>query len=218
MPPRYEDSPTNTQLDLIQTGAGTVMPKRARDHQQEAIRSVAEAFRAGANRCQVVMACGTGKTLVAQRVSEHKNIARDGLTVVACPSISLLAQTLTAWRADSEHTFARLAVCSDPSVEAAVAGPDEPSDSLASLAAATGGALVTTSTTDIKRWLDENEGRNVVFSTHASLGRVAEALASLDRAADLLVVDEAHNVAGTVDAASLAGKLHLGELATRSFP
>jgi superfamily II DNA or RNA helicase len=188
-------------------------------HQREALSAVSRTFATGADRCQVVMACGTGKTLLAQRVSERPAIARDGVTVVACPSISLLAQTLAAWKSSSKRPFAYMAACSDPTIEAAVSGADEPADAMESLDREASGALVTTSPDEIKEWLSSRApGRSVVFSTHASLKRVADALGARGEQADLLIVDEAHNLAGVAKPGSEAAELKLGKLATETFP
>src|SRR5271165_3617353 len=64
--------------------------KRPRPHQTEAIRSVVKGFSRYAPG-QMVMACGTGKTLTALFVCERLKAER---TLVLVPSLSLLAQTV----------------------------------------------------------------------------------------------------------------------------
>ncbi len=91
----------------------TVRPLWA--HQERALNAIASRF-AIKDRCQLIMAPGTGKTLVSLRLAEK--LARPGLVVVAVPTIALLGQTMAAYMADSVAPHDYLAVCSDPTVEA----------------------------------------------------------------------------------------------------
>ena len=52
------------------------------------------------DRGQMIMACGTGKTLTALFINEKLAAQR---TLVLVPSLSLLAQTLREWRANQPH-------------------------------------------------------------------------------------------------------------------
>ena len=70
------------------------------------------------DRGQLIMACGTGKTLAAMWISERLDAKR---TLILVPSLSLLAQTLREWSANASKPFDYLAVCSDETV----AGEDE---------------------------------------------------------------------------------------------
>ena len=81
-------------------------------HQKEAVRKVTEGFQT-ANRGQLVMACGTGKTLTALRIAE-RTVGAGGLVLYLMPSISLISQTMREWanRGIIPHRYA--AVCSDP--------------------------------------------------------------------------------------------------------
>ena len=72
-------------------------PARPRRHQAEAIRDVVKGFTAS-DRGQLVMACGTGKTLAALFITERLAAK---LTLVLVPSLSLLKQTLNEWRANT---------------------------------------------------------------------------------------------------------------------
>ena len=63
------------------------------------------------DRGQLVMACGTGKTLAACFLAESLEARR---VLVLVPSLSLLAQTLREWALAAE--FGYLAVCSDDTV------------------------------------------------------------------------------------------------------
>ena len=65
-------------------------------------------------RGQIIMPCGSGKTLVALWISEALSSKR---TLVLVPSLSLLAQTLREWTAHAQTPFVYLPVCSDESVQ-----------------------------------------------------------------------------------------------------
>ncbi len=175
------------------TGAGREPPRVALGHQTAAIGDTVAALEVG-DRCRLTMACGSGKTLVAQRAAE--TIAGTGLVLVAVPSLSLLKQTLESWARDSLTVGGLadwLAVCSDRTV----ADAPDPSEM----------PTVTTDLAAVAAWLIRRKARDrqrVLFTTHASMPVVAEALKTANRTADLLVVDEAHRVAGRGQLASLA--------------
>jgi predicted helicase len=78
-------------------------------HVKEAIRATVRGFD-GNDRGQLIMACGTGKTLAAMWISER--LAKR--TLILLPSLSLLAQTLREWSANASKPFDYLAVCSVP--------------------------------------------------------------------------------------------------------
>ena len=65
------------------------------------------------DRGQLIMACGTGKTLTALFINEKLAAER---TLVLVPSLSLLAQTLREWTANTKAGFDFLPVCSDETV------------------------------------------------------------------------------------------------------
>lgn len=75
-----------------------------RAHQREAVDSVVRALEPPADgrlperglRTQVIMATGSGKSLVAVRAAEE---LRAGRVLVLVPSLDLLVQTVSAWRA-----------------------------------------------------------------------------------------------------------------------
>uniref|UniRef100_UPI001FE04557 restriction endonuclease n=1 Tax=Rhodococcus phenolicus TaxID=263849 RepID=UPI001FE04557 len=100
------------------------VPNQPRSHQQEAINKVVESFDQH-DRGQLIMACGTGKTLTALFINEKIAAER---TLVLLPSLSLLAQTLREWTAHTTRPFDFLAVCSDETVaepDAAVANTSD---------------------------------------------------------------------------------------------
>ncbi len=158
-------------------------PKTPRPHQTEAIADVRLGF-ADAERGQLIMACGTGKTLVALWAAEALKSQR---TLVLVPSLTLLSQTLREWTANSIDAFDYLAVCSDDTV---ASGHDAMVSWTADL-----GLPVTTDATAIEGFL-RSEGRGVVFATYQSSQRIAEAQANGAPQFDLVIADEAHRCTG----------------------
>ena len=59
-------------------------------------------------RGQLLMACGTGKTLTALWATEALGAQR---TLVLLPSLTLLSQTVTEWVANSAESFSFLVAC-----------------------------------------------------------------------------------------------------------
>jgi predicted helicase len=156
-----------------------------REHQAEAIAAVAAAF-ATADRGQLIMACGTGKTFTTLWIKERLASAS---TLVLLPSLGLLAQTLHEWTLAANEPFEVLCVCSDDTV--AKRGGDEAVHSVADVA-----FPVTSATGDIREFL-LRPGPKVVFSTYQSSLLIAQV--QLDAAVppfDLAIADEAHRCAG----------------------
>jgi superfamily II DNA or RNA helicase len=165
-------------------------PAKPREHQRDAIRDVVKGFtKSGftkSDRGQLIMACGTGKTLTSLFIKEKLDAER---VLVLVPSLSLLKQTMQVWRVNARVPFEALPVCSDETVgrsaeDAAVAHTSEL------------GVPVTTDPSDITAFL-RRPGPRVVFSTYQSSPQIAEAFA-LGRvpAFHLVIADEAHRVAG----------------------
>lgn len=178
-PVTWPDSPDDLQPPAPQS-------LDLRRHQRDAVDAVDELLRRG-GRAQVVMACGTGKTLVAVRSRERLDARR---TLVLVPSLPLMKQTIATWQTHARKPFDRLAVCSDPTVErredALLADPREL------------GVQVTTDPEDIRTFLDDGSDL-VVFSTYQSSPQVAAACAAVRDPFDLVICDEAHWTAGAHD-------------------
>ncbi|MGW5569203.1 Helicase associated domain protein [Streptomyces tendae] len=156
---------------------------RLRPHQREAVDAVLATLEVPAAgtvperglRTQVVMATGSGKTLVAAQ-SAHELQA--GRVLVLVPSLDLLTQTEAAWR-EGGRRGPRIGVSSLRGEE--VSFPN---------------------TTDVDELVEWTRGleKVTVYATYASLG-----LGTLERAHaaglaawDLIVVDEAHRVSGRI--------------------
>ncbi len=169
-------------------------PARPREHQREAIRDVMKGF-TKSDRGQLIMACGTGKTLTSLFVREKLAAGR---TLVLVPSLSLLKQTMQVWRVNAKVPFVALPVCSDETVGASDTDPAVGHTSEL-------GVPVTTDPSEIAAFMRRRSGPLVVFSTYQSSPQIAAAFA-LGRvpAFDLVVADEAHRVAGGVESSDFA--------------
>ena len=188
----FEDSAIEYPVsisDLSQTKLKT-KPK-PRDHQTEAIEKVAKGFK-DANKGQLIMACGTGKTLITLWIKE--NLKAD-LTLILLPSLSLLSQTLKEWTFGMTTPFKSLAVCSDDTVTKG-ASEDQLLESVQDLS-----FPVTSDPSLIADFL-QSSGNRVVFSTYQSSRLIAEAQKKKNIPSfDLAIADEAHRCAGNVTSA-----------------
>ncbi len=167
-------------------GAAVAIPKKTpKPHQEKAIKNILHAFKTK-QRATALMACGTGKTLVALWTAERLQ-ARSVLVLV--PSLALVRQVLHEWLHETNWPeIEYLCVCSDESVDR---GNDElivrPSDV---------DFKVTTQSSAVREFLiRESAAVKVVFSTYQSSGVVAAAADGLSPF-DLAVFDEAHKTAG----------------------
>ena len=168
-------------------------------HQQKAIEEILPNL-ASTDRGQVVMACGSGKTMIALRLSEELS---NSLTLVLIPSLNLLGQYIREWNRDRIKDFSWLSVCSDETVNADF----EYQNSEATIF----DTPVTTNPVDIRRFVSQS-GRKVIFSTYASVEKVMQG--SKDVEFDLLVADEAHRLAGVTKSESL-GIFHNSEISIK---
>ncbi len=169
-------------------GAPIDIPKKEPlPHQQEAIAAILPALKQH-GRATAVMACGTGKTLVALWVAEQ---SRATTILVLLPSLALVRQTLHEWLHETRWPcLAYLCVCSDPTVTSEV-------DALAVQQTDLDFAVNTNSQT-VRAFLDADfQGTRLVFCTYQSAHIVAAAMGK-DESFDLGIFDEAHKTAGRV--------------------
>lgn len=168
------------------------MAIQPRPHQVEALADLMTAF-AVHDRAQLIMACGTGKTLIGRW---HAEASEARLTLVLVPSLALLAQTLREWRRLRGWPFDAIVVCSDPTTDAGAAERGETDIADREWEAAR--AKVTTDPTTAAAFLSRHTDRpRVVFSTYHSAPVVAAAQRSSHAVFDLAICDEAHRLAGT---------------------
>ena len=171
-------------------------PKTARPHQQDAIDSALTHLAASGARGKLLMACGTGKTLVGLRAAEQ--IAGRGRRVLLLmPSLALLSQTLRAWLDDATLPIRAFAVCSDSQTGRPRRSAGDTADmdvlDLAYPATTDAASLAT------RAGPDAPDAMTVVFATYQSSGIVS--LSQLEHSLppfDLAVADEAHRTAGAL--------------------
>jgi superfamily II DNA or RNA helicase/alkylated DNA repair dioxygenase AlkB len=146
-------------------------------------------------RGQLIMACGTGKTLTSLWIKERLAAApskkrRAARVVVLVPSISLLKQTLQVWAENRSTEWKRLAVCSD-----STAGSSN-DENFEDMEAVDAGFEVTTDQTKIREFLRNTKGEQIIFSTYQSSAEVAAAARAEKIEFDLVICDEAHRLTG----------------------
>jgi superfamily II DNA or RNA helicase len=168
-------------------GTPTLVKASPRPHQQDAIRDVVEGL-SKVSRGQLIMACGTGKTLTALWITEA---LEPSTTLVLVPSLSLLSQTLSEWAKNANTKWDYLCVCSDETVNKSEDAPISTTDDLP--------FDVTTKPADIAAFL-ERRGRKIIFSTYQSSAQVAKAQKTASKKFDLVICDEAHRLTGKNDA------------------
>ncbi len=176
-------------LAWLRGGQVSHVRKQPLPHQQEALNAI-DAGLAENDRATVVMACGTGKSLVALWAAEQFN----GKTLlVLVPSLALVRQLLHEWlRETSWERFSFLCVCSDPSV---AKGADDLVVHQADL-----DFPVTTESAAVGAYLAKPfDGTKIVFSTYQSAHVVADGLPTSEdgrrKPFDLGIFDEAHKTA-----------------------
>ena len=156
-----------------------------RPHQKTAIRKITKKL---TNRGQLIMACGTGKTLTGLWIDEKLETK---ITLLLFPSLMLLASTLSEWVSHRKTNFKFMAVCSDHSV---TRGLDEIKLSSHDLAFPT-----TTSKQKIIDFINLPK-KKVLFATYQSAHKIQEAFKEINKKSiDLIIADEAHRVAGRED-------------------
>ncbi len=157
-------------------------------HNQCAVKAITEHWQHH-ERGQVLMACGTGKTLVGLWAAEQLGANR---VLVLVPSLILLKQTLEEWARNThwKGRFQYICVCSDPSVSRETdAIRMDPSEV---------GFRVDTDPTEVRRFLTlRSRAVKVVFATYHSTKVVAEGSKGLPPF-DLGIFDEAHKTTGRV--------------------
>jgi predicted helicase len=163
-------------------------PPEPRVYQIEAIENVISGFRT-ADRGQLVMACGTGKTFVCLWVKERLKAKR---TLVLVPSLGLLSQILNDWTFAAREQFDALCVCSDQTVNRRE--EDEAISLVSDLP-----FPVSSDVMEIAHFLKRNRDQ-VIFSTYQSSPLIAEAQKDHHvPQIDLVIADEAHRCAGKSD-------------------
>ena len=182
-------------MDFLKTGRVKTRPvvaKKPRSHQKEALRQIASGFENN-SRGQIILPCGTGKTLLALWTAWQE--AGAGRTVLyLVPSLALMNQTIAVFKEQSD-TFLALAVCSDPTV-----GNIKEQSLIEEFLSIP--LPVTTNPDKVASKLDQfssvDNQLKVVFSTYQSLDVIIEALQQTRyfKQFHLALCDEAHRTVG----------------------
>ena len=166
----------------------TPTPRQLRPHQAAAVDDVILGF-TEADRGQLIMACGTGKTYTSLKIAERQAGA-GGRVLFLVPSLSLLSQTLREWAAHHQWAGIRtFAVCSDTRV----GRTNEDINSY---------DMAIPPTTDGRKLADGLVSSlpaghvQLVFATYHSIGVVHDAQQRGAPAFDLVICDEAHRTTG----------------------
>lgn len=185
----------------ILKGQGEITKYQPRPHQREAIDAVKEGFKS-ADRGKLIMACGTGKTFTALRLTEEYTNGK-GCVLFLAPSIALVAQSLREWMAQTTCKIHPIAVCSDGSASSI--------DDLNDLSARDLPARATTDPTTISQLYAKFKDSHltVIFSTYQSIEKLHEAqkVGALPEF-DLCICDEAHRTTGVSLVDAKTGKLN----------
>jgi len=169
--------------------AAFIAPKKSPDkdhkHQAEALDALLPALQTH-DRVSAIMACGTGKTLVALWIAERLEAKR---ILVLLPSLALLRQTLHEWVRESNlPPWPWLCVCSDLTVKEGIDPLVTQQSDL--------DFQVTTDPASVRSFLDASfAGVKIIFSTYQSASVVGAAMKP-GEAFDFAVFDEAHKTAG----------------------
>lgn len=182
---RLEESDFRVIDSWLAQGQVPTARKQPLPHQHEALGVLLPAL-SQHDRVTGIMACGTGKTLVALWVAERMQAQT---ILVLLPSLALLRQTLHEWLHETSlPSLAYLCVCSDPTVKQdldAIATPQSDLD-----------FPVTTDHRSVREFLDVPfAGAKIIFSTYQSAREVGKALRK-GETFDLAIFDEAHKTAG----------------------
>ena len=189
---KWGDTPTR---DL-----GRSKPLELDDNQKAAWRACVDGFR-DEDRGKLVMACGTGKTLVSLRVAERV-APPGGLVVYATPSIALTGQSRRSWLQNAKRPIRTMVVCSDED-EGAGGGAAAFTGFVSEIEApvSTDPRAIADTVRELQRSVEGTDnGLVAIFATYQSLHRVCTAQKKHRLPdVDLVIADEAHRTAGKYD-------------------
>jgi superfamily II DNA or RNA helicase len=186
---RLNKSDFETILKWLQSGEIEAERKTPLPHQRNALEDILNAFEEE-DRATALMACGTGKTLVALWATEQMKCQN---VLVLLPSLTLVRQTLHEWLKETAWPhLSYLCICSDPTVAGKELDSIKINQSDLDFA-------VTTDITTVKQFLSQDPGGvKIVFSTYQSSNIVAEAMGN-NYCFDLGIFDEAHKTTGRTE-------------------
>lgn len=180
---RLRESAVRWPASLAELTPAAPAAAEPREHQVAALAAIERWAAGGGKRGQVIMPCGTGKTLIEIWAAERLG-ARHVLVLV--PTIPLLGQFAREWPQHAALSRRTLRICGDR--ELAEAEDFARGDELS--------VARTTDPAEIAAAL-RGEGPLLVLCTYASSPTLAEAMASVPGFSfDLAIADEAHRCAG----------------------
>ena len=159
-------------------------------HQNHAVSDINKELLVN-RRAQYISACGTGKTLVSQKVVEELVLELDNsVSLVLLPSLDLLAQFFRSWKSNTtiQSYLKPYILCSDDEI---INGDGVDSkNTYASV-------IKNCFTEDIKTFFTKDDMKHkLIFSTYHSVHLLGDILEQLSISIDIAVFDEAHKTTG----------------------
>lgn len=170
-----------------------------RPHQREAIDAVKQEL-SKSDRCSMIMACGTGKTLTSLRLTEEM-LGEGGTVLFLAPSISLVSQSMRDWVNQVRVPINLYVVCSDGKASKL---SEESYGQLSDIPFPATTKPVTVS----QRFHIKEKALNVIFSTYQSIQVIHDAQGMGLPNFDLTICDEAHRTTGVIDGETAFQKIH----------
>lgn len=191
----------NLDWDAFEAGSrsGARRTYDPRPHQVEAIDAVKREL-ADHDRCSLVMACGTGKTLTALRLCEQYP-GTGGTVLFLAPSISLVSQSMRDWVNQTRGRINVYVVCSDAKASKV---SEEAYGQLSDIPF----PATTNAQTVANRFRPKADALNVVFSTYQSIDVIHQAQELGLSGFDLIICDEAHRTTGVMDGEGAFQRVH----------
>ena len=138
------------------------------------------------DRGQLILPCGSGKTLTALWIKEALVSRR---TLILFPSLALLRQTKKEWAENAQKYIPYISVCSENDINSE--SGDEVQTNLSDIS-----GPVSTNSKTIRDFLIKND-EVLVYSTYHSLAAIQDAIRSITGFSfDLIICDEAHKTSG----------------------
>lgn len=196
----FTDNMAESEIDYSDWIEGKNITSRAlkqpREHQREAIKACLENFE-NYDRGKLIMACGTGKTITALRLTEEflKTQGKTGGRILfLAPSIALVGQSMREWANQSAMPLECAVVCSDS--RASSLDEDTWESSLRDIP-----YPASTDPDSVYHQMKEvnPDSLAVIFSTYQSIQVVSDAQKKGLPAFDLIICDEAHRTTGMVE-------------------
>lgn len=170
-------------------------PKTLRKYQEEAVAKAYEHYIVNKNhRGQMIMACGTGKTLTSLAIINKITEPTD-LILFLVPTLDLMRQTIKKARIDIDYDFEGFAVCSDHTTikddDISIEDAEIPINQ------------ILRHPWEMKKyyaeWNQTKQKRLIVFCTYQSIKKIVAAQEDGFPEFKLVICDEAHRTVGLKD-------------------